>query len=122
MLETTGDHFGILSGSPDTLTSVLFKSATRRRLGSGEILFNAGDVADGCYRLDRGVLKINITSPQGEELTLAIIGPGSIVGELALIDRPQRAAAVIAVKGCELGFLNRAPLHESTTPYSTTHP
>src|SRR5262249_20557245 len=117
MLETTGDHFGILSGLPDTLTSVLFKSATRRRLGSGEILFNAGDVADGCYRLDRGVLKINITSAQGEGLTLAIIGPGSSVGEPASHQRPQPSASVIAVKDCELSFISRAAFEECTTQY-----
>ena len=36
--------------------------------------------------LTRGLLKVSIASPQGDERILTILGPGSIVGELAIID------------------------------------
>src|SRR5262249_10590953 len=70
------------------------------------------DVGNGCYRLDRGVLKVNIVSERGETLTLAVVGSGSIVGELALIDSRPRSASIVAVKDWELSFISRAHFQE----------
>src|SRR5215475_13665575 len=107
MLEASAKSNNILSALPDRLSSRLYAKATARHLRAGETLFNAGDVGDGCYRLDRGVLKVDMTSSRGEKLTLAIIGPGSIVGELAIIDGHSRSASIVAIKDCELSFISR---------------
>ena len=112
MLEVSIKSSNVLSGLPNRLSSHLFEKAMERRLTAGETLFNAGDVGDGCYRLDLGVLKVDMSSRRGEKLTLAIIGPGSIVGELAIIDGHSRSASVIAVKDCELSFISRAYFEE----------
>jgi len=112
MLEVSIKSGNVLSGLPNRLSSHLFEQATVRRLTAGETLFNAGDAGDGCYRLDRGVLKVDMSSRAGEKLTLAIIGHGSIVGELAIIDGHSRSASVIAVKDCELSFISRAHFEE----------
>ena len=61
-------------------------------LTKGQALFEIGAVGDGCYWLKEGVLKVSITSNQGAERILAILGPGSIVGELAMIDGLPRSA------------------------------
>jgi CRP-like cAMP-binding protein len=112
MLEACAKSSNILSALPDRLSSGLFARATARHLDAGETLFNIGDDGNGCYRLDRGVLKVNTVSEHGETLTLAIVGAGSIVGELALIDSRPRSASIIAVKDCELSFINRSHFEE----------
>jgi CRP/FNR family transcriptional regulator, cyclic AMP receptor protein len=112
MLEACAKSSNILSALPDRLSSRLFARATARQLGAGETLFYTGDVGNGCYRLDRGVLKVNIVSERGETLTLAVVGSGSIVGELALIDGRPRSASIVAVKDCELSFISRAHFEE----------
>ena len=122
MLEASAKSSNILSALPDRVSSRLFARATARHLRAGETLFNTGDAGNGCYRLDRGVLKVNIVSERGETLTLAIVGPGSIVGELALIDSRPRSASIVAVKDCELSFISRANfeecvLHPETSRY-----
>src|SRR5258705_12556454 len=71
------------------------------------MLFRAGDVAAGCYRLEQGLLKLSIASPQGDERILTILGPGSIVGELAIIDGLPRSATVVAIRDCKLSFISR---------------
>ena len=73
----------------------------------GRIYIEAGDVADGCYRLEEGLLKVSIASPQGDERILAILGPGSIIGKLAIIDGLPRSAAVVAIRDCKLSFVSR---------------
>jgi CRP/FNR family transcriptional regulator, cyclic AMP receptor protein len=112
MLEASAKSSNILSALPDRLSSRLFARATARHLRAGETLFNIGDDGNGCYRLDRGVLKVNTVSEQGETLTLAVVGAGSIVGELALIDSRPRSASIVAVKDCELSFISRAHFEE----------
>jgi CRP/FNR family transcriptional regulator, cyclic AMP receptor protein len=112
MLEASVKSSNILSALPDHLSSRLFARATARHLRAGETLFNIGDDGNGCYRLDLGVLKVNTVSEQGETLTLAVVGAGSIVGELALIDSRPRSASIVAVKDCELSFISRAHFEE----------
>jgi CRP-like cAMP-binding protein len=112
MLEASAKSSNILSALPDRLSSRLYARATARHLRAGETLFYAGDVGNGCYRLDRGVLKVNVVSQRGETLTLAVVGSGSIVGELALIDSRPRSASIVAVKDCELSFISRAHFEE----------
>jgi hypothetical protein len=80
----------------------------------GEPLFLAGDAGEGCYRLERGLLKIVITSARGEERILATLGPGEIAGELAIIDGQPRSASVFAVRDCELSFISRKDFEECT--------
>ena len=75
-------------------------------------MFERGDAGDGCYWLRRGVLAVCVASATGEQRILAILGPGAIVGELAMIDGLPRSASVQAVRDCELTFVSRAAFTE----------
>jgi CRP/FNR family cyclic AMP-dependent transcriptional regulator len=98
---------GILPNLPTQISERLMANAKPQSLAEREVLFEAGDVADGCYRLERGLLKVSIASPQGDERILTILGPGSIVGELAIIDGLPRSATVVAIRDCKLSFISR---------------
>ena len=105
----TGGRHGLLSGLPEHLFTTLFKQhATRIQLGADRALFLTGDVGDGCYRVEDGLLKVTIVSRSGSERILAFLGSGAIVGELSVIDRLPRSASVIAVRNSVLSFLSRA--------------
>ena len=104
----------ILPSLPEHLSGRLFAVATQHHLKAGEPLFVAGDAGDGCYRLERGLLKVVITSARGNERIVAIIGPGEVAGELAIIDGRPRSASVFAVRDCELSFISRKDFEEYT--------
>jgi CRP/FNR family transcriptional regulator len=93
----------------------LFGSATLHRLNAGDALFQVGDEGDGCYRLDKGFLKVILTSPEGEERILAILTPGAVVGDLAMIDGLPRSASVAALTDCELRFVCRTAFEQSVS-------
>jgi CRP/FNR family cyclic AMP-dependent transcriptional regulator len=97
----------LLSDLPDRLTSGLLASAKLRHLSTDETLFLAGEAGDGFYRLDEGLLKVSIASVTGAERILAILGPGAIVGDLAIIDGKPRSASVTALRNCKLRFVSR---------------
>ena len=96
----------------EPLSPSLFACAASRHLKAGDVLLVAGAPGEGCYRLEQGLLKVVVTSSWGEERILAMLGPGQIVGELAIIDRGPRCASVFAVRDCELSFISRAAFEE----------
>lgn len=73
-----------------------------------EILFHAGDAGDGCYLLRSGVVKASVIARDGQERLLAILGPGALIGELALIDDDPRSATISALKDTRLMHLTKS--------------
>lgn len=98
----------LLSVFPEKLSARLFADTKTTRLAADEVLFSAGDLGDGCYRVERGLLKVSMIAASGAERILVIIGPGAIVGELSTIDGLPRSASVAAVRDSELTFVSRA--------------
>jgi CRP/FNR family cyclic AMP-dependent transcriptional regulator len=98
----------LLSELPTRLSTELFASAKLVRLAAGDILFRAGAPADGCYRVEDGLLKVVMVSGSGAERILAFLGRGDIVGELSIIDGLPRSATVMAVRDAAVSFLSRA--------------
>jgi CRP/FNR family transcriptional regulator, cyclic AMP receptor protein len=108
MLKTARPGPSLLSGLPGHLAADLFVGAKPVRLKADEVLFLASDPGNGCYRIDEGLLKVSMMSRTGTERILSFMGPGSIVGELSMIDGRPRSAAVVAVRDATLSFLSRA--------------
>jgi len=97
----------LLAELPEELSQSLFAKARPLSLKADQTLFVAGDEGDGCYRVDEGLLKASIAAPAGGERILAILGPGSVVGELSMIDRGPRSASVTALRDSKLSFVGR---------------
>jgi CRP-like cAMP-binding protein len=108
----------LLSSLPEHLFRGLFSHATTVRLKTDEVLFLTGDTGDGCYRVDDGLLKVTMVSHAGKERILAFLGPGTIVGEMSIIDRLPRCATVVAVRAAVLSFLSR----EDFKNFAKIHP
>jgi CRP-like cAMP-binding protein len=97
----------LLTVLPPEMSAALFAAARPHRLKADQTLFTAGDPGDGCYRVEQGLLKVTVVSPSGGERILAILGPGALVGELAMIDAQPRSASVVAARDSELRFISR---------------
>ena len=108
MANTRHPAAGVLSDLPDRLLANLLTKAKPVSLAAHETLFLAGDPGDGCYRVNQGLLKISIASPNGAERILAILGSGSIVGDMAMIDGRPRSASASALRDCQLSFVSRS--------------
>jgi CRP/FNR family cyclic AMP-dependent transcriptional regulator len=93
--------------SADLLTG-LFAKGRALSLAPDQTLFLPGDPPDGCYRVDEGLLKVSVSTAAGNERILAILGPGAMIGELAMIDGAPRSASVTALRESKLCFISRA--------------
>ena len=81
-------------------------------LRSGEVIFSKGDSGQYAFIVDEGQIRINGSSPAGDVLTLATIGPGELFGELSLIDDHPRNANALALTDAELIILDRNAFKE----------
>ena len=98
---------GMLAALPSELQRGLFSKARTVALAADQTLFLAGDAGDGCYRIEEGLLKVSVGAAEGEERILAILGAGSMVGELSMIDGAPRSASVTALRDSKLCFVSR---------------
>src|ERR1700692_367458 len=98
----------ILDALPSEVSRGLFAQGRSVSLYAEQTLFLAGDEGDGCYRVEEGLLKASVAAPNGGERILAILGPGSMVGELFMIDGGPRSASVIALRDAKLCYVSKA--------------
>jgi len=73
---------------------ILAIGAETRHLQSGAVLFYAGELADGAYVVQEGLLLLEPgTLAEGNEIT---VGPGTLIGEMALLTNTVCQATAIA--------------------------
>jgi CRP-like cAMP-binding protein len=76
---------------------------TEHRVPAGHVLTIAGELGHECF-----VIMAGTASVFRDGLQLAVLGPGEVVGEMALLDRGKRTATVIAESDMVLLVMNRA--------------
>jgi CRP/FNR family cyclic AMP-dependent transcriptional regulator len=80
------------------------KHATMKR---GATIASKGDPGTSLFAVISGTVKISVSSPDGRNAILNLIGPGEIFGEVAVLDGLSRSADVSANTNCELFIIDR---------------
>jgi CRP-like cAMP-binding protein len=78
------------------------------RYDAGATLFRQGDTGDALYVIVDGRLRVEHTSPAGDDSTLALMGPGEACGDLSLLDGRPRSASAIAVEPTSALVISRS--------------
>ena len=81
-----------------------------KKIEKDHYLFREGDPPDAMYVIKSGKLAV-VKTKQNNEIILAEIGPGSMVGEMAFFDNKPRSASVKALKDTEVIALPYKALH-----------
>lgn len=92
----------LADGDLDNLTMLL----RRKSLAKGETLFRQGDEGTALYVILQGQIKISL-SRRTDTVTLAVLGAGEFLGEMALLDGLPRSTDAIAQDDSQLYVLNR---------------
>ena len=74
---------------------ILAIGAENRYVDDGEVLFREGDVADGGYVVQEGSFRLQ-SGEAGNAARDAVVGPGTLIGELALITQTRRPVTATA--------------------------
>jgi len=73
----------------------------RRRWPRGAALFNEGGRSDYVALVHKGRAKASYFTDEGDEVVLAIRGPGALLGEMSAIDEDPLSATVTALEAVE---------------------
>ncbi|MGH3389664.1 MAG: Crp/Fnr family transcriptional regulator [Actinomadura sp.] len=91
---------GIDSILPEDGWARLAVAGSARTFPPGELLLRQGDMGDHLIVLLHGRVKVTWLSPDGNEIVLAVRGPGDVIGELALLSGGGHSANVSAIDRC----------------------
>ena len=87
----------LLSGLAESEVQSLLSIARRRRFARGEVVFHEHDPADTLHLIDKGRFAVRVSTPLGDTAILAVLGPGDMFGELALLgDGDARRTGTVA--------------------------
>lgn len=89
-------------------------AGSNKTLKENEIVFKLGDPADCMYIVRKGKLKVYFTKG-AEEVQLALLNDGAIVGEMAFFDNKPRSASVRALAPTEVTVITKADFEKLLT-------
>jgi hypothetical protein len=72
-----------------------------RHVPAGEVVYRQGEAGDGCFVIEHGSAEVI-----GDGRPIATVGPGELVGEIALLRHVPRTATVRAVTEMDLRLLD----------------
>lgn len=97
----------LLGGLATDQLDALSRLARVERHPAGATIFRKDDEGRGLMATLSGRIQISVPGADGREITLNIISPGEVFGEIALLDGEPRTADAIALEDCELLVLDR---------------
>lgn len=92
---------------PAEIDAVLAQAAVRR-IARNEVILRRGDPSTGANIVVSGRVRIGTISEDGREVTLGVLGPGDVIGEMSVLDGEDASADVTALEDCVLLFIERA--------------
>ncbi len=98
MNEDTLARVDLFSSLDKKELQALAKSCQERKYSPGSTLIKQGDSGVGLYVIISGHVKTTLAkNPDRAEVDLGTSGPGSVLGEMALLDDLPRSATITAV-------------------------
>ena len=99
---------GLVTGERDAIVD----RARMRHFAAGEPIFLMGSPGASMMAVLSGTVRISIPSHEGREIVLAVLQPGEVFGEIALLDGKERTADAHATTACALAVLERRDVLE----------
>ena len=100
------ERFRMISALSDAQKRQLEKMTQMLEVKRGTTIYLPGDPSDQIYLLKSGVIKIS-TNTAERDVILALLHPGDIFGELAVVDDAPRDHVAEAYEDCVICAMNR---------------
>jgi signal transduction histidine kinase len=90
----------------------LRNTAREQTFRAGQEIFKEGDPGNGLYLVKDGLIEISVLGGQSGRYIFTEVGPGELLGEMAVIEDQPRSANAVARKESVLYFLPRKEILE----------
>jgi len=101
---------GLFAGLRGDLAHRVLAKAELETLDNGAVLFRQGEAGDCLYLVVSGMLGVSVDIGAGP-VSMAVLGPNQMVGEIAVFADQPRSATVTALDDCRLMRLDRDEVH-----------
>ncbi len=100
----------IVAFDSKTFLSKIGSGRTNEKFSEHDVIYSQGGAANAIFYLQKGKVKITVTSENGKEAVLAVIGPEDFFGEGCLNGQTKRLATATAMTDCLIMRLERASM------------
>ena len=114
-IKNTGGVFATLSDEDKMYLADISKMVECLR---GQPFYLSRDVSDKIYLVKKGLVRLGMVNADGNEITLDVLGPGEIFGELAVTDEKRRSHFAEATEDSLVCIFSRTQFHK----FLTEHP
>jgi len=98
MATTLLRNIPIFENLADSDLEILLQHTNKKSYPKNAILIHEGDTSGSMYIIESGKVKVYLSDDEGKEVILKIQGPGSCIGEIALLDDEPRSASVVTLE------------------------
>ena len=111
----------------EPILSRVSRGKTAIEYGANRTIFSQGEAADSLFYVRKGKVKLAVTSKQGKEAIVAVLGEGDFFGEGSLAGQKVRISTATAMTDCSLTRIEKQlmarMLHEEheTSELFVTH-
>jgi CRP-like cAMP-binding protein len=111
------DEFNVLRGIPlfagmePSKLKLLAFASDRLNFDAGETIFQQGDAADSAYVILAGEAEAFLETATGK-VSLGVVGPQQVVGEVAILSNSPRLATVVAKSPVETLRITKDHFHK----------
>ena len=95
---------------PRAFFEAMGRSRTVSTYRPQDAIFSQGDRADSVYYLQSGKVKLSVTSANGKEAVVAVLGGGDFFGEGSLIAQSVRLATATALEHCTVDRIDKSKM------------
>lgn len=99
---------------------VIAGAASEQTIPAGTVFIEQEDESNSAYLIYKGSARVFRITEDGNEVNVAIIGPGEVVGELALLDNQPRSACVEALQEVKLLMITKSEFSNILKKYPDT--
>jgi CRP/FNR family cyclic AMP-dependent transcriptional regulator len=108
----------LFSSLPTSVWTDLVERSSTRKLGRSEVVYIEGDRGTSLHVIKRGWFAPTVLTHRGESITLSVLTPGEVFGELALIrGDPTRGSSIVAMTEGETLAIEREVLQDLRREY-----
>ncbi|MDU0292530.1 Crp/Fnr family transcriptional regulator [Saccharothrix longispora] len=120
MGKQTGAEFddgGLMAELEPAERAELRRRGTVVNFPAGGELLRQSDASTHVYFLLKGLVRVSMTSDDGNPVLLAVRGPGDVLGEMALLDGQPRSATVTALSEVSALLVTREAMEDLITQH-----
>ncbi len=101
---------GAASFDAELLLTSIGAGRANRKLKAHEAVFQQGDAADAVFYVEKGKIQIRVTSKQGKEAIIAVLGRGDFFGEACLIGQQVHLSTAAATTAAAVTRIEKSAM------------